>query len=278
MRDAMRRKTMESEVDNVIKQLRHPKEKVYGALMYVFGVLGWVAIVGIVALASRAPEARGLIVILIEIAVFALVYALIRIFYRAHMFGHYVLLGPDQFPQLHAMVEKGAATLGLAKTPEAFVYNSNGMMNAFAMRIFGRRYVMLTSALIDADNDEQVRFVIGHELGHHAAGHLSFWRNLIKFPGHFTPFLGAAYSRARELTCDRAGAYLAQNLDASRGALQMLACGSARLNAQMNRQAFEAQEAMVPPITGLIKHVFSHYPRHTARVKALSVYFAQPAA
>ena len=263
--------------ENAIKQLRHPKESTYGAFMYVFGVLGWCAFAIIIVAAFNAPGSKNLIVLVVEFAIFALIYLLIKIFYRAHIFGHYVLLGPDQFPHLHAMVEEGAKAVGLPKAPEAFVYNSHGMMNAFAMRVFGRRYVMLTSALIDADSEQQVRFVIGHELGHHAAGHLSFWRNTLKLPAHFVPFLAPAYSRGRELTCDRIGGWLAQDLDASRGALQMLACGSARLNAQMNRKAFEAQEAMVPPISGFIKHIFSHYPRHTARVRALTTYFAQPA-
>ena len=262
-------------MNNVIDQLRHPKEKAYGAVMYVVGALGWLAIAAIVILTLLSSKPTQAYVLLAEIVVFSLVVLIIKIFYRAHVFGHYVLIGDNQFPQLHEMVASGAKTLGLARTPETFVYNSHGMMNAFAMRVFGRRYVMLTSALIDADDDQQVRFVIGHELGHHAAGHLSFWKNTLKFPAHIVPFLGPAYSRARELTCDRAGAYLAQNLDASRGALQMLACGSARLNTSMNRDAFEAQEAMVPAISGFIKHIFSHYPRHTARVRALSIYFAK---
>jgi Zn-dependent protease with chaperone function len=37
----------------------------------------------------------------------------------------------------------------------------------------GSRYVFLTSALVEATNDAQVRFVVGHEIGHHAAGHLN---------------------------------------------------------------------------------------------------------
>ena len=91
------------------------------------------------------------------------------------------------------------------------------------------------------------------------------------------PFLGAAYLRSREYTCDRVGAYLAQDLDAARSALQVLACGSIRLNPVMNPQAFEAQEAMVPRVAGFILHIFSFYPRLSRRVEELTRYF-QPAA
>jgi predicted Zn-dependent protease len=86
----------------------------------------------------------------------------------------------------------------MSETPKAFLYNSNGLFNAFARRMFGGQYLFLTSALVDAENDEQVRFVIGHELGHHAAGHLDPWMNLIRLPANLVPFLGLAYSRARE--------------------------------------------------------------------------------
>lgn len=133
--------------------------------------------------------------------------------------------------------------------------------------------VLLTSALIDVQNDAQVDFVIGHELGHHAAGHLSPWKNLLRLPGSFTPFLGAAYHRSRELTADRIGAYCVDNVEAARGGLYMLACGSARLNAAMNVDAFAAQEAMVPGVTGFLLHIFSGYPRLTRRVVEVERYF-----
>jgi Zn-dependent protease with chaperone function len=189
---------------------------------------------------------------------------------RAYMFGHYVMVGPEQFPHLHKMVVEGSAALGLDETPTTFVYNSHGVMNAMALRLVGRhRYVWLTSALIDADNDDQVRFVVGHELGHHAAGHLDRMSNFLKLPAHFLPLIGQAYSRGRELTCDRVGAMLAGNLAASCSALQMLACGSAKLNQSMNLQSFLAQEKMVPSFAGWLLHIFSHYPRLTRRAEAL---------
>ena len=259
-------------MDDIVKQLRVGKEKTYGGVLYFFGAVLWAALLAALALALlRSPAEAAVIVAYIVIGL--LVSLISAAVYRAYVFGHYILIGPAQFPHLWKMVEEGAAALGMKETPKTFLYNSNGLINAFAMRLIGGPYVMLTSSLIDADTDAQVRFIIGHELGHHAAGHLNFWKNLVKFPGHFIPFLGPAYSRARELTCDRIGAWLAQDVDASRGALQMLACGSARLNGQLNRVAFEQQEEMVPPVFGFLTLIFSHYPRLTTRVNAVSVYF-----
>ncbi len=257
-----------------LRPLRHGKEKLYGTLVMIAGALIWLAVlafvVGIVVFGGSISQ---LLLVVLELALFGLFAYIARLFYRAHLFGHAVLIGERQFPHLHDSLKAGAERLGLPEVPQAFLYNSNGLMNAFATRIAGRRMVLLTSALVDVQDPAQVDFVIGHELGHHAAGHLSFWKNLLKLPGQFIPFLGPAYHRSRELTADRMGAYCVGDVEASRSALHMLACGSARLNAYMDADAFSAQEAMVPPITGFLLHMVSGYPRLTRRVNEVERYF-----
>jgi len=198
--------------------------------------------------------------------------------YRASAFGNMVLIGPNQFPDLHRMVVEGSQELGLSEAPTVFIYNSNGLFNAFARRLLGGRYVFLTSALVEANNDAQVRFVIGHELGHHAAGHLNPWLNTLKLPAHGVPFLGKAYSRSREYTCDSIGAYLSKDAHASRSALQMLGCGCRRLNPQMNCDAFVEQENRVPPIFGFLTEINRTHPRLTRRVAAIGAGVMQASA
>lgn len=253
-----------------MSKIKHPKEKLYGALTIFVGVAVWIPLVLLILSVLLTDKAEVLFVIFFYILIFKFMSFVSRAFMRAYMFGHFVMIGPKQFPELYKMVVEGAKAVGLKETPRAFVYNSHGVMNAMALRLVGRhRYVWLTSALIDANDPEQVRFVIGHELGHHVAGHLSEFWHVLRLPGLFVPFLGAAYSRSRELTCDRVGLWLSNNLQASRSALQMLACGSAKLNEQLNPDAFEEQEDMLPPISGFLLHIISTYPRLTQRVEAL---------
>jgi len=266
-------------MENVVNQMRHGKERLYGRIMMLAGLILWGAFIGALAWAAINKDYSMLAVLAVYIVYGVVIWLAIMIgkfLTRAYIFGHYVLIGPQQFPHLYQMVAEGAAAAQLPEAPKAFVYNSGGLINAFALRLIGARYIWLTSALIDADTDAQVRFVIGHEIGHHAAGHLDWKRNLLKMPGWIVPFLGPAYSRGRELTCDRIGAYLAQDLDAARSGLQVLACGSIRLNAEMNPAAFEAQESMVPPIAGFLVNIFSYYPRLSRRVEEVTRYF-QPA-
>ncbi len=262
-------------MDFNMSRFRHGKEKFYGTLTLAIGALIWlvVLLIPVVELMRGRPQVA--LVFLLYVGMFWLFSFIVRALTRAYMFGHFVMVGPNQFPHLHQMVVEGAQRVGLKDVPTTFVYNSNGVMNAMALRLVGRhRYVWLTSALIDCDDDDQVRFVVGHELGHHVAGHLDEPWSYLRLPALFIPFLGPAYSRSRELTCDRIGAFTAHNLPAARSALQMLACGSAKLNSQMNPNAFQEQERMVPAIAGFVLNAFSGYPRLTRRVEAVTQFYA----
>ncbi len=255
----------------IVNRLRNVKEQSYNVLTLVIGIALWPLLV-LAALGGLAnPTTAAVVGVYVFYGLMIwLFYFLAGLFYRANAYGNMILLGPNQFPQLYEMVEAGSKELGFRQTPKAFLYNSNGLFNAFARRILGGNFVFLTSALVEANSDEQVKFVIGHELGHHAAGHLNPWLNVLRAPSQAVPFLGAAYSRSREYTCDSIGAYLSKDLTASRSSLQMLGCGCRRLNTAMSCEAFLAQEKMVPPVFGFLNEIMRGHPRLTRRVAAIS--------
>lgn len=259
-------------VSRIVESRRWPREREYGALLIVVGAILWPLFLWLLYTWVTNPDPRVSAIGRVYVAygaIFWVGWLISLAAYRAHAFGNMVLLGPDQLPNLHAMVVGIAAELGLDPAPKTFLYNSNGLVNAFARRLLGGRYVFLTSALVDIEDDEQVRFVIGHELGHHAAGHLNPWKNTLRAPARMIPFLYPAYSRAREYTCDRIGAYAQQDLNVSRRALSMLGCGCGRMNAAINCEAFTAQETMVPPVMGFLTEICRSHPRLTRRVRAL---------
>jgi type II secretory pathway pseudopilin PulG len=75
-------------------------------------------------------------------------------------------------------------------------------------------------------NADGLRFYIGHELGHLRMKHIS--KALIRWPVLWLPLLGAAYSRARESTCDRHGLACSGSGNSAVQALSVLAAGRAR--------------------------------------------------
>jgi len=142
--------------------------------------------------------------------------------------GNGVKISPDQFPDLHDRYAHCCETLGVTPYPDAYLINGSGMLNAFATRFLGRHFVVLYSNIVDAmeGNPEAVNFYIGHELGHIQRKHLQ-WGPYI-WPASILPLLGAAYSRAREYTCDQFGRACCNGSQPAVQGLVALAAGEKR--------------------------------------------------
>lgn len=144
----------------------------------------------------------------------------------AYIKGHAIKLSENQFPAIYARVVNAAQSLGLPTTPEVYIMQAGGALNAFATKLTGRNFVVIYSDLLEACGEEgkELDMIIGHEVGHLALGHLKWLWFLM--PARVVPLLGAAYSRACEYSCDLCGLTMAGDLlTASRG-LAVLAAGS----------------------------------------------------
>ena len=199
------------------EDLVYPRERVLGAVTLVLALLVWlVLIVGTVGVALPL------------IGIGAIVYLFAHSALIAHVKGNGVELSTEQFPDLYAQFLECCKRLDIATPPEAYILNGNGVLNAFATKFLRDRYVVLTSDIADAmqGNAEGLRFYIGHELGHLRMKHIS--KALVRWPVLWLPLVGAAYSRARESTCDRHGLACSGSGDSAILALSVLAAGRAR--------------------------------------------------
>ncbi|MEV6771816.1 M48 family metallopeptidase [Nocardia sp. NPDC051030] len=138
-----------------------------------------------------------------------------------------VKMSPTQFPEGYRMVQEAAGRFGMKKVPDAYVVLGNGQINAFASGHGFRRYVVVYSDLFEvggaARNPDALAFIIGHEVGHIAAGHTSYWRQVGMFLVSFLPILGSSLIRAQEYTADNHG-FCNRHVGAP-GAMQTLAGG-----------------------------------------------------
>lgn len=138
-----------------------------------------------------------------------------------------VRMSPSQFPEGYRMVVEAAQRFGMATVPDAYVITGNGQINAFASGHGFRRYVVVYSDLFEvggqARDPDALAFIIGHEVGHIAAGHVSYWRQLGMFLVPFLPILGNSLIRSQEYTADNHG-YCNRHVGAP-GAMRTLAAG-----------------------------------------------------
>src|SRR5580704_7707326 len=201
--------------------------------------------------------------------VLGLVFFFVQLSLIAHIRGSSIKLGPQQLPELYERVDEIAQRIGMKTVPDVYLRQSGGVLNAFATRFGRARFVVLFSDLVEAcgDNVDALDFIIAHELGHIHRGHLN-WRWLLA-PAMFIPFLGTAYSRACEYTCDRYGFQAPSDPDRSLDGLCILAAGP-QFVSFVNREAFVAQRDDLNTAFMKLGTWFSTHPPLARRVAALS--------
>ena len=80
-----------------------------------------------------------------------------------------VRVSERQFPHIYDMLRDGAYVLDLPTVPELFV-TQNPLVNAMALGT-DRPFIVITTGMVDLYDAEELRFAIGHELGHVLSGH-----------------------------------------------------------------------------------------------------------
>jgi Zn-dependent protease with chaperone function len=221
-------------------------------------------IIGVVLWALFVLSVIGLVYsILLGLAVFFLHLSLI-----AHLRGSSIKLGPQQLPGLYRRVVEISQRMGMEKVPDVYLRESGGILNAFATKFGGTRFVVLHSDLVKAcgDNVDALDFIIAHELGHLHRGHLN--RRWLLAPAMVIPFLGSAYSRACEYTCDRFGFQAPSNPNRSLDGLCILAAGP-QFVPMVDRREFAAQGQDLNTVFMKLGGWFASHPPLAQRLAAL---------
>jgi Zn-dependent protease with chaperone function len=203
----------------ILNRLRDPGEQRARTWLLVAAVPVWIAL-GLATLGSLGG-------LLLVVGLLALASHLGELAIAAHIKANAIEVGPKQLPELHATVLLCAARLGIT-APTVYVLQDSAW-NALAMKLAGRRMVVLLSGAVDSllqqGDLSQLAFVVGHELGHHACGHLELRHRFLYLGGWLPPLL-LWYRRRCELTCDRIGLHCAGNLQASLTALANMTVGA----------------------------------------------------
>ena len=142
---------------------------------------------------------------------------------------------PKMFPRLHRSLTWATKILDVPE-PEMYV-TVDPVPNAFT---YGhtKPFITVTSGLIDMLSDEELFFVVGHEVGHIKAGHVLYGtmaRNIAAVIALLEWF------RCAELTSDRAALLCVQDLEPARDVFMKLAGGTTRMAADMDREEFLRQ-------------------------------------
>ena len=201
-------------------------------------------------------------------------------FQKNELLGTAVKVSSRQFPHLHAQIVECAEILDIP-TPTTYVTESPHI-NAGTYGTNTEAFIVVNSALIDKLDEQEVKFVIGHECGHIQNNHVVYHtaaRFMAQGVGIYVKYASLpasmaldAWSRRGEVTCDRAGLVCARDLDASLRAMMKIALGSHKLFEEMDVDEFLHQLDGVKQGMGRFAELFRSHPYVPKRVQALKLF------
>ena len=138
--------------------------------------------------------------------------------------GLAIRVSQRQYPLLHQMLNECATALDVQPVPELYVQQSP-LPTAMTVGL-DRPLIVISTAMLDLVDDDGLRFVIGHEVGHVLSGHAVYRTMLLQLINIATSIqwmpigywgiraiiqgLNEWY-RKSELSCDRAGLLCGQD-------------------------------------------------------------------
>ncbi|MDQ3556991.1 MAG: M48 family metallopeptidase, partial [Gemmatimonadota bacterium] len=147
-----------------------------------------------------------------------------------------VRVSPTQFPRVHHLFHRVAETLDAPESYPVYV-TQTPLVNAGAYGM-ERPFIILNSGMVSLLNDDELEFVLGHEVGHVMSGHVLYTTMmalLMRLAQQGFPVVGLAaravllalmeWYRKAELSSDRAGALATQNPEAGMCTMLKLAGG-----------------------------------------------------
>lgn len=165
--------------------------------------------------------------------------------------GNAVRCGPEQYARIHALHVEVCTTFDWPTVPEIYV-SQTPVFNAGAYGV-DDPFIVLHSAAVELLDDEELRVLIAHEMGHVVSGH-ALYRTIAEIVLNVSlaalPFLAGVallplklaileWYRKSELSSDRAGLLGSQNVLASQQLFMKMAGAY--------RGALEAGEMAVEP-------------------------------
>lgn len=169
--------------------------------------------------------------------------------------GSAVRVGPRQYPMINKMYEDALATLDIKERPELYVAQTP-FVNAGAIGV-DKPFIVLNSGTVQLMNEEEIRFILGHELGHILSDHVLYKTMLallmrIGIGSFGIPFGGIAmfavmaalseWHRKSEISCDRCGLLVAQDPKVAFAANMKMAGGTSDVQTNIDEFIAQAEE------------------------------------
>lgn len=210
--------------------------------------------------------------------------------FRLQYLSSSVRVGDRQFPRLKTILDEAVATLDSPKRPELYVSNSPAL-NAMAIGA-DDPFIVLNSATVEMLDDEELLFVVAHELGHCMSGHALYKTLLIILINLSSSVLASVFPPAKillygvvmallewdrksELSADRAGLLAVQAPEVVYRAHMKTAGGGDVGQMNLNEfflqaQEYEGGDNIVDSFHKLLNTIWLDHPQSVVRLVELN--------
>lgn len=189
---------------------------------------------------------------------------------------------PSTYNYLYEIVVECAECLNMPM-PYVIVSDSVKGINACTAGTNQFAFIAVSSMLSAIMSREQLKFVIGHEMGHLALGHIVYHTaiNLMGTAGSMLPLVGPviektlslplnAWSRRSEISADRAGLICCRDVQAAKTALFRLEAGFMDVsNIDVDSYVKESEKILESSTLGKLAEITHQHPIIPKRIKAL---------
>jgi Zn-dependent protease with chaperone function len=189
-------------------------------------------------------------------------------------------VGPRQLPRLYRLVQQCAEALDVP-VPAVYIKN-DPTINAFTFGTDEDAFIVIHSALVDHFDEQELKFVIGHETGHIQNKHVVYKTVLHLMTRTAAVFLKwvvppaevalHAWARRAEITCDRAGLLCTHDLSVATRSFAKMACGSQKLYGELDVEGLLEQLEEGRQGVGRFTEAFASHPYIPKRIEALKVF------
>ncbi len=203
-----------------------------------------------------------------------------------HMLANSISIDQHSFPDLFEILAHCSTTLDIAM-PHAVARQSPQLFNAATAGTDEYHFIFITAGLCQYFTREEATFVVGHECGHIAAGHVLYNTIVVLMTQAIAPALGAigrlllqtawvplrAWSRRAEITCDRAGLLCCGDVKVAERALLRLVAGHADVD-RVDIEDFLRRARAVEEYhsLGMVQEWQATHPLIARRIEALRLF------
>ncbi len=191
------------------------------------------------------------------------------------LIAHAEQVGPHSLPELISLIQINAARLQTDPV-NVFIVPSN-QLNAYTFGLDSPKAIVLYSALFKIMDQDEIQFVLGHEMGHVKLGHT--WLNtLVGGMAGIPSSLGAAaimelafrwWNRACEYSADRAGVLACGKPNKAITALVKLEAGAAARTQAGMQAAIQHIEAEDDDIMQNLEEALASHPMIAKRIEEI---------